>query len=273
MKVYALVGKSGTGKSHRALFVAKQYNIDFLIDDGLLIHNNKKITGSSAKREATYIAAVKRAIFHDESHRMDVVKHLNEMKANKLLLIGTSVNMVEKIARHLSLPQIETIIMIEDISSPEEIAKAKEMRHKYGKHVIPVPTVELKKDFSGYFLDKLKVFSFLKGSSTLEVAEKSVVRPTFSYLGRYTISNRALIQIASYYLERSRWVDQVLKLKFYKTPTGIVVVGDLVCVMGCELHKIGESLSGEIKEGLEAMTQLHIERIELHIKHLRVKER
>ena len=37
MYICALVGPSGTGKSHRALWVAKEHNIDYIIDDGLLI--------------------------------------------------------------------------------------------------------------------------------------------------------------------------------------------------------------------------------------------
>ena len=35
MEVLALVGPSGTGKSHRALVVAHDYNVDAIIDDGI----------------------------------------------------------------------------------------------------------------------------------------------------------------------------------------------------------------------------------------------
>ena len=44
IKVYALIGKSGTGKSFRSKMVAEEYNIDLLIDDGLLIKGNKTIS-------------------------------------------------------------------------------------------------------------------------------------------------------------------------------------------------------------------------------------
>ena len=39
--VYALVGESGTGKSFRAKLLAESYGIDAIIDDGLLIQNDK----------------------------------------------------------------------------------------------------------------------------------------------------------------------------------------------------------------------------------------
>ena len=37
MKVYALVGKSGTGKSYQAVNLCKELNIEAIIDDGLFI--------------------------------------------------------------------------------------------------------------------------------------------------------------------------------------------------------------------------------------------
>ena len=50
MEVIALVGPSGTGKSHRALLVAHNNQADAIIDDGLLIKDGTIIAGKSAKR-------------------------------------------------------------------------------------------------------------------------------------------------------------------------------------------------------------------------------
>ena len=49
IKVYAFVGPSGTGKSYRAQLVASENEINYIIDDGLLIKDNAVIAGSSAK--------------------------------------------------------------------------------------------------------------------------------------------------------------------------------------------------------------------------------
>ena len=43
-------GPSGTGKSYRAQMVANEYNINYIIDDGILIKENDIIAGSSAKK-------------------------------------------------------------------------------------------------------------------------------------------------------------------------------------------------------------------------------
>jgi len=45
-----------TGKSHRAVWVARERGIDFIIDDGLLIRGAQIIAGKSAKKEKTKIA-------------------------------------------------------------------------------------------------------------------------------------------------------------------------------------------------------------------------
>ena len=61
IKVYAFVGPSGTGKSYRAQMVASEKNINYIIDDGLLIKDNEVIAGESAKKAPTKIETVKHA--------------------------------------------------------------------------------------------------------------------------------------------------------------------------------------------------------------------
>ena len=63
MKVYALVGKSGTGKSYQAINLCRDRDIESIIDDGLFICRGKAMAGKSAKREATKIGAIKTALF------------------------------------------------------------------------------------------------------------------------------------------------------------------------------------------------------------------
>ena len=53
MTVYALVGKSGTGKSFRAKLLAEKIGISYIIDDGLLIYGDTILAGRSAKQENT----------------------------------------------------------------------------------------------------------------------------------------------------------------------------------------------------------------------------
>ena len=104
MKVYAFVGPSGTGKSYRAQWIARENGLECIIDDGLLIRENKILAGKSAKKEASRIASVKCAIFNDKSHADDVIKAISNEKPNGLLILGTSDEMVNKIVERLKLP-------------------------------------------------------------------------------------------------------------------------------------------------------------------------
>ena len=112
--VYALVGESGTGKSFRAKLLAQSYGIELIIDDGLLIKNDKILAGHSAKKEKTFLAAVRVALFDDKQHRDEIAKALQKLNFKKILILGTSEKMVVKITTRLQLPQPSKILHIED---------------------------------------------------------------------------------------------------------------------------------------------------------------
>jgi len=106
LRVVGFVGPSGTGKSHRATWVARERGIEFIIDDGLLIRGTRVVAGSSAKRERTRIGSIKRALFLEESHAGDVKKAIELYKPEAILILGTSDGMVESIAQRLELPEV-----------------------------------------------------------------------------------------------------------------------------------------------------------------------
>lgn len=211
------MGKSGTGKSYQALSLCKDLNIESIIDDGLFIYHSQVVAGISAKRQSTTVGAIKTALFRLDDHRDKVVEAIKKIKPNSILIIGTSDRMVKKIITRLSLPSPEESnqIYIEDLTTEEERQMASKQRHVYGKHVIPVPTLQLKRDFAGYFIDPLQVFRDLSnnfpsisvpGFSSNTGRHKnrrkavrrdlSVVRPTYSYAGEFFISDKVVSDIA-----------------------------------------------------------------------------
>ena len=84
MDVIGLVGHSGTGKSHRALRVAREHNADAIIDDGILIKDGHIVAGESAKTEKSKIMAVRRAIFILPGHAEDVRKAIEEISPHRI---------------------------------------------------------------------------------------------------------------------------------------------------------------------------------------------
>jgi len=105
VKVYALVGPSGTGKSYKAISFANEHGIECIIDDGLLIKGGKILAGTSAKKEPTTIAAIRRAIFMDEAHANEVRQTIEDIEPESLIMLGTSINMKNKIGENLQQPR------------------------------------------------------------------------------------------------------------------------------------------------------------------------
>lgn len=194
-RIYALVGESGTGKSYRAQLLAQEYNIKLIIDDGLLIEGDKILAGKSAKLADTFLGSLRIALFDNKEHRDEVAKILQKNRTKKVLILGTSIKMVNKIAARLQIPQPEKIIHIEDIAKREDIDAAKRSRRLEGKHVIPVSSFEVKKSYPEIFHDKITLMLKRKNKSaneTLEPIEKSLVRPIYSKIEAVKISDEAL---------------------------------------------------------------------------------
>ena len=211
--VFALVGASGTGKSFRAKLLAQKYDIGAIIDDGLLIQDDKILAGHSAKREKTFLAAVRAAVFDDKEHRDEIARALKKQNIRRLLILGTSEKMVRKIAARLQIPQPGKIIKIEDIATQDEIDFAIRSRRIEGKHVIPVPALEIKRSYPQIFYDSIRIKLFRKerpSGADMKVYEKSVVRPEFSKKGRVSISEAALTQMVMHCVSE---FDPEIKIK------------------------------------------------------------
>ena len=270
IKVVAFVGPSGTGKSHRAQMVAKSKDIHFIIDDAILIHNNKVVAGTSAKRASTKIESVKRALFSVEGQAEEMKAAIKAKKPKSILVLGTSDKMVNNIVENLELPAISETVYIEDVSSPEEIALAKSVRMSEGKHVIPVPTFEIKKDFSGYLLDPLQIFKW-KGRGTQPfMTEKSIIRPTFSYLGNYTISDNVLRSIIEYASRDIVAIYKIQKIKIENYPDGLVAYIDVVLEYGSNLRNVMKELKEKTKKDIDRLTAMNVLDIQITAKGLHI---
>jgi hypothetical protein len=257
VQIVALIGPSGSGKSHRASLVAVDKGVDTIIDDGLLIHQGRIVAGRSAKREATRIAAVKRAIFDNSDHRLEVIEGLAAIQPKSVLILGTSEHMISRIVDALELGDnpIEWI-RIEDIATPEERRIARHIRQTEGKHVIPAPTVEVQKSFSGYLVDPLR-FIFRKKGRQVEV-EKSIVRPTYSGLGRFYIADTVLTAIVVHAAGSVPEIARVSKVMVQSTQDGVHIELDVTPRVSRGLFDILRRVQEEVRHHIELMTSLNV---------------
>lgn len=272
IKVYAFVGPSGTGKSYRAQMVASEKNISFIIDDGLLIKDNEVIAGESAKKAPTKIETVKHALFYKEEEKMEIVKALKKYKPESILILGTSDGMVQKIAANLGLPEISDTTYITEVATQEEMQTARRIRVTEGKHVIPVPTFEIKKDFSGYLLDPLQIFKTKGRGQKPYISEKSIIRPTFSYLGNFTISDTVFRQILEYLVVKTPGIYKVQKIRVENFGEGAKLYMEVTIVYGFNVIDGINEFKNRARKEIEKLTAMNVEEFEVVVKNIYVPE-
>jgi hypothetical protein len=271
VEVIALVGASGTGKSHRAAGVAAAVGASALVDDGLVIVRGNIVAGKSAKREATKMAAVRRAIFYLDEDAARAQAALSEASPARVLVIGTSLAMVERIASRLRMPPPARIVRIEEVAGADEIGTARHVRATEGKHVIPAPTLQVKRGFSGYLVDPLRLLFRSPHGRPREV-EKSIVRPTYSALGQFSIDDRAVAQVASLSALR-RGAQRVHRVSVRATDEGVRVSLDVDLRGAHDLLGRLARTQVSVARDVERLTALNVLAVDLNLHVLEVPRR
>ena len=275
IKTYAFVGPSGTGKSYRAQMVASEKGISYIIDDGLLIKENEVIAGVSAKKAATKIETVKKALFNNPEESDEIKKAFIKYIPVSILILGTSDNMIKKIRENLGLPELTETIYITDVATEEEMQEAKRIRQTQGKHVIPVPTFEIKKDFSGFILDPLQIFKSKGKNAKPYISEKSIIRPTFSYLGNFRISDTVFRQIIEYLATKIESIYKVSRVRIDKIGDneGITIYIEVVVEYGYNILEALKEFKKKCKKEIENLTAMNVENIDIVAKGVHVPEK
>ncbi|MGZ0656999.1 hypothetical protein ACWPKO_04810 [Coraliomargarita sp. W4R53] len=262
-KVFALVGKSGTGKSFRARLIADSRGIDAIIDDGLLIHAGKIVAGRSAKETTHYIAAVKTAMFYDPEHLNEVLEALKASEFSKILLLGTSDRMILRNCETLHLPPPSEIVRIEDVASQEEIAAAIHDRKAHGKHIIPLPVIEVKQAYPKLVAHAIKVlFDRSRHKSSYD---KTIVRPKFHSKGTVTISEVALTQMILHCMREKAPQLELRKIRIAQSDEGYRIKMRISLPFGTEAANTCQDLHDYAIRQVESYTGIQIRSLDIHI--------
>ena len=299
MEVYTLTGPSGTGKSFRAMDICKEFNIDGVIDDGLFIYKGTVIAGESAKRAGTKVGAIKAAIFNDEEKAGKVAAAIKAKRPESILVLGTSDEMADLIIERLEINRFKKgrfkkiagpgkrvfgkdnskgdrlrstktkgakgdvhRIYIEDITTEEERMEARKQRKNYGKHVIPAPAMELKRSFAGYFLDSLGLF---KGRAHA-TAERTVVRPTYSYYGDYILSDKVITDICEIAAEDEPAIKGVIMVNQEPSPEDYIINIALKISSRCSLWDDVMKYQKKVNDMVEEMTAFNVSEVNIEIR-------
>ena len=269
----------GTGKSYRAQKIAYDNNIETIIDDGLLIKGSRVIEGVSAKTAKTKVQTVKAALFSTEKEQERIRNSIKKERVKSILILGTSDEMVKRIQENLKLPKIEKTIYIQDVSTKEEMEEAVRIRRTEGKHIVPVPTFEIKKDFSGILLDPFRILSRgrrknKKNKKENAGVERSVIRPAFSYFGKYTIKDKVFKDIIRLVCDRIKGITEISTIRIDKAQNSndIEISMNMEIAYGYNISEMAEEMKKQAKKELEYMTSVNISMVNVKIVKIEVDE-
>jgi hypothetical protein len=164
VRTSALIGRSGTGKSFRAHLIAEKHGFDIIIDDGLIIKDRTILCGQSSKKQLTVLAAVRRALFDDPEYSSEARQALRKARFRAALILGTSMEMVVRIADALDLPRPSEVFKIEDVASADEMGAAKRGRTRRGVHSLPLPPVTVRLGLRGVLGSRVRALAAVVAS-------------------------------------------------------------------------------------------------------------
>lgn len=270
VKTFAFVGPAGTGKSQRAQFVADYLDAEYIIDDGLVIRRTTIVAGKSAKTERNQIRAIRRAMFEFEDHRESVMNFFRKSAPCSVMIIATSSGMAEKIIRKLEFPMPARVIHIDEVATPEEIARAQRQRKTKGQHVIPVSHVLVRKNFAGKMVGRLKVL--WKTKAPYE-GEKTIVRPPFSFFGEVHIEPEAIEQLTHYIASKVQQVAGVAATRVYLAEEDSLNIDiDLRITPGQKnLRAVSETVRQSVAKSVRYFSGLDVNNVNVNVTGLEFK--
>lgn len=163
------------------------------------------------------------------------------------------------------LKELERVhrIFIEDITTEEERQAARTQRDKLGKHVIPAPALQLKRNFAGYFMDPLRLF---RGKDPGAASERTVVRPTYSYMGEYFVDERVLEDIVTCIAYNMPAVGSVIRVSQDPRPEAFKLSVAVKVNRGWPIWETAETLQNAINDKVELMTAFNVTEVNVEIR-------
>ena len=192
------------------------------------------------------------------------------------MILGTSDEMVDKIAKNLGFEPVSERIYITDVATEQEMATARNIRVNEGKHVIPVPTFAIKKDFSGYLLDPLQIFKSKGKGKAPYVSEKSIIRPTFSYYGNFKISDTVFKQIIDVVISKTEGVHKahrVIISRHQGFDDGLYINLEVIINYGYNINETMLELKKKIIKEIDKLTAMNVLNMNIVVKGVNVENK
>lgn len=121
-------------------------------------------------------------------------------------------------------------------------------------------------------LDPLQIFKSKGKGQQPYISEKSIIRPTFSYMGKFTISDVVFRQILEYLAQKTPAIHKVLKTRVENYGEGAKIYMEVSVVYGFNVVDGLNNFKEKSKKEIETLTAMNVTKLEVVAKNIYVPQ-
>ena len=104
------------------------------------------------------------------------------------------------------------------------------------------------------------------------IAEKSIIRPTFSYLGNFTISDTVFRQIAEYVAKKTEGIYRLSRTRVESTIGGTTIYMEVYVIFGYNIVNVLRDFKQRMKKEVERLTTMNVQEVSVMAKGIHVPD-
>ena len=121
-------------------------------------------------------------------------------------------------------------------------------------------------------LDPLQIFKSKGKGQKPYISEKSIIRPTFSYMGKFTISDLVFRQILEYLAQKTPAIHKILRTRVENYGEGAKIYMEVSIVYGFNVVEGLNNFKEKSKKEIETLTAMNVVELEVVAKSIYVPQ-
>ena len=122
-------------------------------------------------------------------------------------------------------------------------------------------------------MDPLQIFKSKGAGQKPYISEKTIIRPTFSYLGKFTISDTVFRQIMEYLADRMPAIYKVLRTRASNTEAGPRIYMEVMVTYGYNIQDSLKEFKEKAIREIENLTSMNVVTMDVVAKSVYIPEK
>ena len=104
------------------------------------------------------------------------------------------------------------------------------------------------------------------------ISEKTIIRPTFSYLGKFTISDTVFRQIMEYLADKMPSIYKVIRTRVTSTEAGPSIYMEVTVTYGYNMQECLKEFKEKARKEIENLTAMNVVALDVVAKSVYIPE-